>query len=195
MNKFCVTLAFASAMGFTGVAAADDLGEEGQFVISNDWTWSSTDSVGARFRHDLGDAGRTQFVLRPGVDYFLISNLSLGAEIGFGFESIPGTSRPCPTEEDMSKKCSSDSSTNIILGLAARVGYFISFGSLGIWPKAGIDYGKYGKSSSFYLKVYAPLTYSPTDHFYLGIGPNLDLLLSDGDSHAIGLQSSVGGYF
>jgi hypothetical protein len=74
---------------------------------------------------------------------------------------------------------------------------------LSFWPKVqiGFIYNKetsfqFGADGTFFqLGVYAPVMLHPTSHFFIGLGPNIDILLGDGDGLNFGARTVIGGYF
>jgi hypothetical protein len=158
-------------------SAAGSFGEQGQLVISQDLQFNLT----------YNTAGTDNFtlVLAPGADYFLRENLSVGAGLNFGQIFQPG-----------------ENATSF--GVNFRVGYNLPYDeNLSLWPKvsAGFLYNKttsfrFGADGTFFqIGVYAPVVLHPASHFFVGLGPNLDILLGDGDGLSFGVRSVVGGYF
>jgi len=156
---------------------ADTFGQAGQLVISQDFDLELSYST----------AGSDAFtiLLAPGADYFISDNISIGAGLNFGQIFTSG--------EDATS-----------IGINVRAGYNLMYSdALSFWPKvqAGFIYNKtpsfqFGNDGTFFqLGVFAPVMLHPTNHFFIGLGPNLDILLGDGDGLNFGARSVIGGYF
>jgi hypothetical protein len=164
-------------------------GNKGQIAISSE--------VGATFERTTvsgRDGSTTSFTLRPGVDYFLIKGLSLGAFVGVHHESVP-----------------TGSSTAYAVG--PRVGYDFSFSDhFSIWPRAGLSFnstkleidgvevgGFESPSSSttndaVAVNLFAPLLFH-THRFFAGVGPALDADLSgDAKATTFAVRVTLGGW-
>lgn len=157
--------------------AAGAFGAKSQVVIAQD----------LQFNLSYNTAGSDNFtiVLAPGADYFVKENLSVGAGIAFGQIFQSG--------EDATS-----------LGGNVRLGYNLAYDEkISIWPKisAGIVYNKtttfvFGPDGTFFqLGGFAPVLYHPASHFFVGLGPNVDILLGDSSGISFGVRSIVGGYF
>ncbi|MCL2824620.1 MAG: outer membrane beta-barrel protein [Polyangiaceae bacterium] len=177
MRRICFALALLATMAAAGSAMAEELGGEGQFAVSADASVS--------FNHRLGDFKHDEFVLRPALDYFVIDGLSIGASVTLGYAKV------------------GDADTTIY-GIGPRVGYaFTITDQVAFWPKVGLEYlhmsvdyeGISGSSSSTDLFIFAPFTFAPVDHFFMGIGPHFNLHLSEGSNDYLGISSTVGGYW
>ncbi|MFP2901683.1 hypothetical protein [Corallococcus sp. 4LFB] len=158
-------------------SAAGSFGDRGQVVISQDLQFNLT----------YNTAGTDNFtlVLAPGADYFLKQNLSVGAGVSFGQIFQPG-----------------ENATSI--GANVRLGYNLPYDEMiSFWPKvsAGFVYNKttsfrFGADGTFFqLGAYAPVLVHPAEHFFVGLGPNLDILVGDSSGISFGARSVVGGYF
>jgi hypothetical protein len=163
-------------------------GNKGQIAISSE--------AGATFSHTSvsGGGSSTSFVLRPGVDYFLVKSLSLGAFLGVDSQSTDG-----------------GSSTTFAIG--PRVGYDIAFSDyFSIWPRVGFSYNstklKTDASSvggfdlpessvtnnAIALNLFAPVIFH-TNHYFAGVGPALDTDLSgDAKATTFALRITLGGW-
>jgi hypothetical protein len=180
MKSFVRTAAIVGALALpAGTAAAESLGEAGQISIDGAFdlrfTSTSTDAD--------GDESTTLLQIAPALDFFIAPNVSVGGQLLFQYSSgaIDITS----------------------VGIAPRVGYVIGLGKLSIWPRAGIGFAYADANDqsvqSLTLNLFAPINYHPVDHFYIGLGPALDLDLYVSDDLAketsFGVVSVVGGYF
>ncbi len=156
---------------------ADTFGQAGQLVISQDFD--------LELAYNTAGTDNLSIVLAPGADYFISTNVSIGAGLNIGQIFQPG-----------------DNATS--LGLNARLGYNLMYDErLSFWPKLqiGFIYNKetsfqFGADGTFFqLGVYAPVMLHPTSHFFIGLGPNIDILLGDGDGLNFGARTVIGGYF
>ena len=196
-------LTFGLLLGLAGPAKAQEpvgakvtpgspvsiFGNRGQIAISSE--------AGATFTHTSVsgvDGSTTTFVLRPGVDYFIIDRLSLGAFVGVDHQAVP-----------------SGSSTTF--GVGPRVGYDIAFSDyFSIWPRAGFSYnsstikvdaenvggvevpGSEASNNAVALNLFAPLLFH-TNHYFAGVGPALDTDLSgDAKATTFAVRVTLGGW-
>jgi len=188
-SSIIATALFGSSIAF---AAAGDFGSAGQFVISSDLEVSFTStSYSAADDGDDPDSD-TVITIAPALDYFIIDNISVGGQIGYTNAS------------------SGDVSTSAI-GVGPRVGYGMAFSpTVSFFPRLGFPYpsisvdvdGADGSGSTTSIDIFAPIQFPPANHFFVGIGPSLNLELSssfeDADQDkatSIGVASVVGGYF
>lgn len=164
-------------------------GNKGQIAISSE--------VGATFERTTvsgRDGANTSFTLRPGVDYFLIKGLSLGAFAGVHYEGVP-----------------SGSSTTFAVG--PRVGYDFAFSDhFSIWPRAGVSYNSTkieldgeevggvetpsvsATNDAVAVNLFAPLLFH-TNHYFAGVGPALDVDLSgDAKATTFAVRVTLGGW-
>jgi hypothetical protein len=146
----------------------------------------------------------TTYMFGPAADYFVIDNLSVGALLQIGRESVeaPGAS--------LNKD---------IIGLEPRIGYHLSLfaGETGLWPRVSFFYeqAKY-KSAEVVIDApstnvtekamgigfFLPFLIHPVEHFHIGIGPYLKTALStkvDGQNEpkatTIGLRLEIAGWW
>jgi hypothetical protein len=170
-------------------SAVSIFGTKGQIAISSEagaaLTRTSVSGV---------DGSTMTFVFRPGVDYFVIDRLSLGAFFGVAHESLP-----------------TGSSTTI--GVGPRAGYDIAFSDqFSIWPKAGFSYNSTSvkadamtvggfevpesetDNNAIALNLFAPIMFH-THHYFAGIGPALDADLSgDAKATTFAVHVTLGGW-
>jgi hypothetical protein len=140
------------------------------------------------------DDSSTTFVLRPGVDYFLLNRLSLGAFFGVESQSQAGGS-------------------STTFGIGPRVGYDIPFSDrFSVWPKVGFSYNattvkvdsrnvgginipsSSTSNNAVALNLFAPFMFH-TNHYFAGVGPALDTDLSgDAKATTFALRVTLGGW-
>lgn len=192
MKKLVVACAAATAVLAVGTtASADSFGETGQIAISSD--------LQLDFSYVSPHEGDSYVKLgiNPALDYFVSDNLSLGGHVGISHVSREGAKATAFT-------------------VGPRFGYLLELSDgVHMWPKIGADF-TYGKATlsvagisadasftQLSIGLFAPITFSPTDNFFIGVGPNFSYEVmkkfEDADSQAgdlvIGLMSTVGGYF
>lgn len=161
-------------------------GSRGQVAISSE--------AGATFTHTTisgSEGSSTNLVLRPGVDYFLIDRLSLGAFVGIEYEDLPGGS-------------------TTRFGVGPRVGYDLAFSNhFSLWPRVGLSYNSSTiktdaiagfapesevSNNAVALNLFAPLLFH-TNHYFAGVGPALDLDLSgDAKATTFAIRVTLGGW-
>lgn len=157
--------------------AADTFGQAGQLVINQDFD--------LELSYSTSGSDAFTILLAPGADYFISNNISLGAGLNFGQIFTSG--------EDATS-----------IGLNVRVGYNLMYSdALSFWPKlqAGFVYNKttsfqFGNDGTYFeVGVFAPVLLHPTNHFFIGLGPNVDIQVGDVDGLTLGARSVIGGYF
>jgi hypothetical protein len=173
-------------------------GTAGQITISSDLQLSAM-----RFSFEGSPGQETHIQLRPALDFFPVTNLSLGGQVIIGYRSL----------EDSTAGI--DNSTTE-LGLLARAGYnFTISPTVSIWPRVSLGYLHVADTpytgspeittKTVPLQVDVPVVFHPAQHFFIGGGPVVtSILYSQRDdtfgapatqSSGIGLQSTLGGYF
>lgn len=164
-------------------------GVVGQIVISNDLEMAAT-----RVSTEGQSGSFTQIQLRPALDFFAISNLSIGGQLIIGYNSF----------DDVGGSSSSSE-----LGLLVRVGYNVSISdTVSIWPRLSIGYDHIGGDQSggsldlVPIDVFVPIVVQLASHFFIGGGPMYaTTLLSQREAFdeprtsTLGLRATVGGYF
>ena len=164
-------------------------GNKGQIAISSE--------AGATLTHTTlsgADGSTTSFVLRPGVDYFMIKSLSLGVFLGVEHQSARGGS-------------------STAFGVGPRVGYDVAFSNhLSLWPKLGFSYNTITQkvdaediggiqtpavsdtNKAIAFNLFVPLLYH-TNHYFAGVGPALDTDLSgDPKATTFAVRVTLGGW-
>lgn len=158
-------------------AAANAFGQASQIVISQDFQFQAV--------YNTAGTDSLSIVLAPGADYFLRENLSVGAGIAFGQIFQPG-----------------ENATTV--GVNVRLGFNIPYDqNLSFWPKltVGFLYNKqtsflFGPDGTFFqIGAFAPIMLHPASHFFVGLGPNVDILLGGGSGLSFGARTVIGGYF
>jgi hypothetical protein len=151
-----------------------------RFGVTGEWVLSvESYNAGAAtpsFFFAKQSGGGSSFSLRPALDYFLGSGISVGGAVGIGY-----------------------SGGNTTLGLGARAGFNLGLTDrVTFWPTAGIDgwytTGNHTSSSGAALGVFAPFLYHAAPHFFLGAGPFLSYLVSGGPNTQYGLDFVIGGW-
>lgn len=176
-------------------AAADiGFGAPGQIAVSDDMQMALL----RRSQSLMGmtiDATLVQ--LRPGFDYFVAPNISVGGQLRIEYSSGDN----------------GINTTITTIGLVPRIGYDVALSpTSSIWPHVGLGYihtsfdnGSAGNNFSSYtvtLDVFVPVLFQPVPHFFLGGGPFLatDLVsklqgMDTTKTTDIGVMSTIGGYF
>lgn len=158
-------------------ASASAFGQASQLVISQDFQFQAV--------YNTAGTDSLSIVLAPGADYFLRENLSVGAGIALGQLFQPG-----------------ENATTV--GVNVRLGYNIPYdANISFWPKltVGFLYNKqdtflFGPDGTFFqIGAFAPVLLHPASHFFVGLGPNVDILLGGGSGISFGVKSVIGGYF
>lgn len=175
-----VTLGFC--LSFPALAHAQELGAKGQGVLSAErlmgLSWSHVavevgPLIGKRDFSSFGFGwrGGSQAppfdVPRLAFDYMIIEHLSLGGAIGYVSHS-----RNDSPNDDL------DVSEFIV---SPRIGYAYAFGRVvGIWPRGGLTYHSTSvdggnDEKGFAFTAECPLTFSPSTHFAIHVGPTFDV--------------------
>jgi hypothetical protein len=203
------TVSGASAARATGSGDSLGMAEKGSLIISADrlfgatWTQSSVDNPqkykdkytsfgllwGSPVTSTAGLASPYN-IPRAGVDYTIISNLTIGGSIGF-FSQSHGTERTNPNNGVIT---SQDAPSVTAFALAPRVGYVLGFSpNIGLWLRGGLTYfttsvdlhpdnTQFGTPSSygfsgFSINLEPQLVLAPVEHFAFTVGLVADLPL------------------
>ncbi len=151
-----------------------------RFGVAGEWVLSvESYSAGAAtpsFFFAKQSGGGSTFSIRPALDYFLGSAISVGGAVGIGYAG-----------------------GNTTVSLGARAGFNMGLTDrVTFWPTAGIDgwytSGNHASSSGAALGIFAPFLYHAAPHFFLGAGPFLSYLVDGGPSTQYGLDFVIGGW-
>jgi len=202
--RSCLSLSLFAMVGLVGATAGAQeaigaqttpgsavsiFGSKGQIAISSEagTTFERTSISGV-------DGATTKLVLRPGVDYFLLNRLSLGAFVGIDYSSVPGGS-------------------TTVFSVGPRVGYDFAFSDhFSIWPRAGVSFNSStvktdaeelggvsipsseSSNDAVAINLFAPILFHH-HRFFAGVGPALDTDLSgDAKATTIAVRVTLGGW-
>jgi hypothetical protein len=149
-------------------------GAIGQWVL----TMKTTGDNGYVFFHNPS-GGPWELSLHPSLDYFITSNVSLGATVGY---------------------LHSSADTGItVFDLGGRAGFNLTINDhLGFWPSAGlginIDSRDYVTNTRTTFGMFAPFLYHLVPHLFVGLGPSFSMQLSGGDGKLYGIDFVLGGW-
>ncbi|HEX7477123.1 MAG TPA: hypothetical protein VF331_04915 [Polyangiales bacterium] len=130
-------------------------------------------------------ASVTAYAIGPAADYFVIDNLSLGAQLLFGRTEVAGAA----------------SGSETMIRIAPRVGYHISLvpERFGLWPRLELGYETATRKATgiaeitekrVVLGVFVPLLIHPAEHFHIGIGPYCETDLSSKEDGSDGMKET-----
>lgn len=218
MKRLACLVAGASTLLLSGVAMAQDatagpvdaapvnaFGGAGQISIQSDLQLSFQSTSFSAPDGGEDPESRTTITLAPALDYFVADNISIGGQLGYTSTS------------------QGDASSSAIT-IGPRVGYNLSLSDqVSFWPRLGLWYSSISSEtevtvpdgmggtttqtadvsgSKMGVSIFAPFLVHLADHFFVGIGPNVDMDLSskveDEDSvkeTSFGVRSVVGGWF
>jgi hypothetical protein len=165
-------------LSFPALAGAQELGAKGQGVLSADrlmglsWSHVAVEVGPLTDKRDYSSFGfgwrgagqRSPFdAPRLAFDYMIIEHLSLGGALGY-------VSHELDDDRDVSEFI-----------VSPRIGYAYAFGRVvGIWPRGGFTYHSTSVDGGVDEKGFAftaecPLTFSPSTHFAIHVGPTFDV--------------------
>jgi hypothetical protein len=151
-------------------------GQGGQWVAT---LQTFGEGGGLAFVHKAS-GGDYEIAVHPAIDYFVTSHLSVGAAVGFVYDSVQtGTT---------------------LVNIGARVGYNVGLGeSVGLWPTAGVFFyhltgNGMPTQANTNLEVFAPFLYHPIRHFFTGLGPSLAFEINGPHDHSYGVDFVLGGW-
>lgn len=154
------------------------------FGVPRQWVFSTDAELSFRRTTLSGQDGSvTSLTIAPGVDYFIIPNLSIGGGIGIYYT-----------------KTGESNATKFSIG--PRVGYNFEISKLfSVWPKLGFSYSHANQdaaideANALAINIFAPVLLHPAEHFIVGFGPFVDADLSgDTRSTSWGLKLTMGGW-
>lgn len=165
---------------------------------------------------------------RAGIDYAIIDHLTLGGFVALGF-GLGGSRTREVVGNNTRNETTVDEGTGTVFGFGPRVGYILPVADvLGIWLRGGVSF--YSLSvrsndddnnntvkvtssvSAFSLDLDPQLTIVPTEHFFIGLGPLLNIpvagsrtvetvrgnqttkVSNDFSQFHIGINASIGGW-
>ena len=150
------------------------------FGAMNQWvlTLRTTNDGGYFFFHK-NSPGDWSISLHPAIDYFITSNISLGALVGY-FHSPAATG-------------------TTVLDLGARAGFNLTITDhIGIWPNAGLAVSfvsaDHENDTTTTFGIFAPVLYHLVPHLFVGAGPSFSVLLSGADGKSYGVDFVIGGW-
>jgi len=153
---------------------------------------SAEEGVGNGF----GQPVNVHSIPRVAFDITIINNLTLGMGIAFAFGLGGSNKTETVTSANTTVTTKVDAPTFTAIGLAPRVGYIIPIGEhLAFWPRAGFGfYSTGGKTENvnnanvvsefkitdtlFSLDLDPQLAIIPTEHFFISVGPMLNIPVS-----------------
>jgi hypothetical protein len=155
------------------------------FASARQWVFSTDAELSLRRTTLTGQKGaRTSLSIAPGVDFFILPNLSVGG--GVGVIWIQG---------------GDDHGYTITVG--PRVGWNFEVGhNFSIWPKLGLSFAhttiddETASANGLAINLFAPIMMHPAKYFTVGFGPFLDADVS-GRTRATtwGMKLTMGGWF
>lgn len=134
-------------------------------------------------------------VPRAAFDFVIIPHLTLGGSVAFAF-SLGGSTETETRTNNQTVTVKNDSPSNTVIALGPRVGYIIPFGDLlAFWPRAGFSFYSLRRTteqspdngaverdtikvSAFSLDVDPQLMIIPTEHFFINVGPLINIPLT-----------------
>ena len=160
-------------------------GAKGQVVITTDAAFSVSRSE----EKSAPQGTTTRILLRPAIDYFVASQLSTGAFVGFEKSStdFPGLG----------------TAERVTFEVGSRVGYAIPLSErFAVWPKLGVSFstgsvkGYAGDSAwAATLNAFVPFEVIAAPHFLVGLGPDLDLDFAGERKRTVySLHLTIGGW-
>jgi hypothetical protein len=150
------------------------------FGAMNQWvlTLRTTPDGGYFFFHK-NSPGDWEISLHPAIDYFITSNVSIGALVGYRHSpAATGTTA---------------------LDLGARAGFNLNIDDhVGIWPQASLAVNfvsaDHSNNTTTTFGIFAPVLYHLVPHLFVGAGPSFSALLSGADGKTYGIDFVLGGW-
>ena len=173
---------------------------------------SNTSEISLLFSHAAGTSPLlldVHAVPRIAADFTVINNLTLGLGVGFLF-GLGGSNKNTTQNGATTVTTKVDAPTGTMLGLAPRIGYIIPFGEhVAFWPRAGFAFYSANSTTkttnaqtnvtasdevtntAFSLDLDPQLVLIPTEHFFITLGPTLNIPLTGtlSDSRTVGANT------
>jgi hypothetical protein len=153
-----------------------------------------SDASGTAYEELSTGTHSTSVNLQPAVDYFVANHLSLGASLWFAYSS----------QEEPSAR-----DHEFVYGIGPRVGYDLPLSEhFSLWPKLS---GFVSHSSDTFentapasrttdsgsnveVELFVPVMFHPVPHFFVGIGPFAEAVLTGAGSAFLGGKITIGGW-
>lgn len=158
-------------------------GTRGTWAISGDYPVAGVRGMGFSIAHWTSDLGSvTTIQIQPTVDIFLLDRFSVGMVAGYRserFYDLPGDTRQVITRQ---------------YSLGLRAGVVLSLGEdLSLWPRAEVLQSKATTTGlagwdSTLVTAYVPVIAHGLAHFYVGVGPYVNVELRE----QVALQQNKG---
>jgi hypothetical protein len=184
---------------------APRFGAQGEFVVTGD------SSIGISSEQFSGSpATRFNATFSPGLDYFVVPNLSIGATANVAYQDDTGY--------DSSGNLYATKTTSV--SVAPRLGFNVPFGDYVSWyPRVAFGFltqqnntslvtltsnpsgapfqATTSRASGAWMSLFAPILFHPAPHFFIGIGPRLtrDFTHLEGASASFGQPITIDGEF
>lgn len=177
-------------------AAPERFGDKGQIVIDQRFNVRGVHA----FSNDEVPFSATGLTLAPAASYFVTPKLSVGLHTLLGYNTTHYTDSDTRQKQTM-------------FAIGPSLGYAVPLTEhVSLWPQLEATYfhgwwsspGAVGPdtSSGISASVGLPVLWSPAEHFFVGVGPNVDWFSGwlengafTGDRVLVGLTTSIGGYF
>jgi hypothetical protein len=165
---------------------------------------------------------------RAGVDYAVIDHLTVGGFVALGF-GLGGSNSREVVRPNVKNETSQDAGTGTLVGVGPRVGYILPVGDvLALWLRGGLSFYSLSNrayvdennvqvrnsttTTSLSLDLDPQLSIVPTEHFFLGVGPLVNIPITgsrsvesvrgnqttkvsnDFSQLHIGISASIGGW-
>ncbi len=152
-------------------APADRFGAPRTWVF----TFQTADQGTGSFSFHKTSGGGSNISINPGADYFLVPDISLGANIVFTHDSVGGN----------------------FFGAGVRAGYNLSLlPTVTFWPMARFFVVRYERANTTAtnMSILAPFLWHAATHFFLGAGPDVNIGISGYTNTVYGIDFILGGW-
>jgi hypothetical protein len=162
-----VVIASSAPSAFAFGGTAGELGQAGNFVISN--------RANLGFTQPLYNNPTTTILLAPELDYFVANNFSIGGAIVLDITTPHGETS---------------------FGVVPQAGYNVVLSNTwSWWPRLAVTLLT-GVPATISVELSAPFLIHPAEHFFFGFGPAVETNLNDHNlPTTIFGEFIVGGYF